>query len=39
MSNNIQAYPDNFDWFLHNHDIADKSVEIIAKDLQLFTRS
>lgn len=31
MTNNISATTDNFDWFLHNHDIANEGVQMISK--------
>jgi hypothetical protein len=39
MSNNIQSFTDNFDWFSKNVEIANRGCEIIAKDLEIFTRS
>jgi hypothetical protein len=32
MTNNITATNhDNFDWFIHNHDIANEGVSIISR--------
>ena len=32
MTNNITAYNhDNFDWFVHNHEIANQGVNTISK--------
>lgn len=39
MTNNISATTENFDWFLHNHDIANEGTESIAKMFNLYKRS
>lgn len=36
MSNNISVTTDNFDWFTHNHDIANEGVNLIAKAFNFY---
>lgn len=36
MANNIEVTSDNFDWFVHNHFIANEGVKLIAQKFQLY---
>lgn len=38
MSNNISVTTQNFDWFLHNHQIANEGVTLIAKEFNFYKR-
>lgn len=38
MSNNISVTTENFDWFVHNHHIANEAVSIIAKEFNFYKR-
>ena len=38
MSNNISVTTENFDWFVHNHNIANEGVNIMAKAFNFFKR-
>ena len=31
MTNNISATTDNFDWFVHNHEVANEAVNLLAQ--------
>lgn len=35
MTNNIAATTESFEWFVHNHDIANDGVDVFAKDFNI----
>ncbi len=39
MTNNISATTENFDWFVHNHEIANEGSASFAKEFNLYRRS
>jgi len=39
MTNNVSATTDSFDWFVHNHAIAEEGTKMLGKELGVYCRS
>ena len=35
MTNNIAATTESFEWFVHNHEIANEGVEVFSKEFNI----
>lgn len=38
MSNNISAKADDFQWFIHNHELTEQTVQVLSNEFKLYRR-